>query len=202
MFALLLQHPKAEQKLGSGIARITVEQNPRYPTQRQFWVHRMDGTSEHFSYRKCLTGEPSHQSQVLAALRAEVGSQIVAVRHRELSRGVRFCPYTREPLTDPGIEPHVHHAFSPFITIALRFVESHTGGFETIGLEEAAEGGRQLSDRQLASDWCRYHAVAARLRLVSRRANLKVLVEDPDAPALFCSLCGEATHEGPCCEAA
>lgn len=197
MFRLLLQHPSCEEKIGAGVARITVERNPRYPSSCGFVVWRIDGSNELFSYRKCLRGEPSHQSQVLAAMRREVDAQIVEVRRREFARGVRFCPYTRDVLTDPESVPHVHHAFSPFYSIAFKFV-TYYGGFDRIDVDSAEGGGVRLRNQLVAKNWREYHKAEARLRVISKRANLSVLRTNPNAEPLFCELCGGARHAGDC----
>ncbi len=198
MFTLLLRHPDAERKIGYGVARITVEQNPRFPSARMFVVYRMDGTRDDFSYRKCLSGEIGVQQQLLTALRLEVHDQIEQFRRRALGEGARFCPHTREPL--PGNDPHVHHAFAPFVSIALRFVFLE-GGCDHFRLAPDPGGGSRLSDRDQAQRWYAYHAWAARLRLVSKRANTGLLRRQPelDRQIAFCTYCGDAEHdEGTC----
>lgn len=196
MHGLLLQHPDAVRMIGTGVARITVAVNPRYPSQRMFVVHRLDGSCDDFSYRKCLSGEPGPLRQLHDALRGEISSQMAAVRRRALAQGQRFCPYTREPFSadEPG---HVHHAFSPFYRIAADFIGLE-GGPEQFPLQPDPGGGRRLDDRDQARRWAAHHARAARLKLVSKTANLSLLAADPDRPPLFCSVCGDPTHEGAC----
>ncbi len=198
MFTLLLRHPDAERKIGYGVARITVEQNPRFPSGRMFVVYRMDGTHDDFSYRTCLKGQVGAQQQVLTTLRLEVHDQIERFRRRTLTEGARFCPHTREPL--PGNDPHVHHAFAPFVSIALRFILLE-GGVECFELVPDAGGGSRLADSEQAGRWREYHTRAARLRLVSKRANTGLLRKQPelDSQIAFCTYCGGAAHdEGTC----
>ncbi len=198
MFNLLLRHPNAAGKIGYGVARITVEQNPRFPSGKMFVVYRMDGTRDDFSYRKCFSGEIGVQQQLLTALRLEVHDQIEQSRRRALGEGARFCPHTREPL--PGNDPHVHHAFAPFVSIALRFMFLE-GGCDRLRLAPDPGGGSRLADRDQTQRWCAYHARAARLRLVSQRANTGLLRRQPelDSQIAFCTYCGDTEHdEGTC----
>lgn len=51
--ALLDRHPRAQDKIGTGVASIyVVQRNP----SRCFFVRRTDGTEIDFSYQKCLAG--------------------------------------------------------------------------------------------------------------------------------------------------
>lgn len=48
---LLLMHPEASEKVGAGIESFSVRSGD-YGTQC-FWVNRIDGSSEKFSFRAC-----------------------------------------------------------------------------------------------------------------------------------------------------
>ncbi len=48
---LLYRHPEASNKIGSGIESFSVRSGD-YGTQC-FWVNRVDGTAEKFSFRAC-----------------------------------------------------------------------------------------------------------------------------------------------------
>lgn len=51
---LLKYHPQQAAKVGVGVQSIKVANPPQYPNTKCFWVVRTDGTSEDFSYRKCI----------------------------------------------------------------------------------------------------------------------------------------------------
>jgi hypothetical protein len=55
LLALIQQHPKAEEKIGCGVAYFTTARrwDNGIPT-KHFVLHRIDGTSTDFSYLKCL----------------------------------------------------------------------------------------------------------------------------------------------------
>lgn len=52
--AALALHPDAAAKVGSGIAHFSVR-SADFGT-KCFWVNRVDGSSEKFSYRSCIYG--------------------------------------------------------------------------------------------------------------------------------------------------
>jgi hypothetical protein len=52
--AALALHPNAETKMGSGVATFSVR-SADFGT-KCFWLNRIDGTTEKFSYRTCIYG--------------------------------------------------------------------------------------------------------------------------------------------------
>jgi hypothetical protein len=53
--ALISRHPRAEEKIGGGIAHFTVERAAH--GTRCFYLTRVDGTRTDFSYFKCTRGD-------------------------------------------------------------------------------------------------------------------------------------------------
>lgn len=49
---LIARHPEAAEKIGNGIRNFSVRRAD-YNT-KCFWVNRVDGTSEKFSYKSCV----------------------------------------------------------------------------------------------------------------------------------------------------
>ena len=52
--AALSLHPKADEKIGCGVAHFSVRSADF--GSRCFWVNRPDGTTEKFSYATCIRG--------------------------------------------------------------------------------------------------------------------------------------------------
>ncbi|XP_017700627.1 DNA-directed RNA polymerase IV subunit 1 isoform X1 [Phoenix dactylifera] len=52
----LSYHPKRDAKMGTGIQGIKIGHSPLHPGSRCFVLVRNDGTTEDFSYRKCIIG--------------------------------------------------------------------------------------------------------------------------------------------------
>ncbi|MCG8316265.1 MAG: DCL family protein [Pseudomonadales bacterium] len=53
LISALQKHPDAKEKIGAGVDHFFVRQAD-YGT-KCFWVHRIDGTQERFSYKSCVT---------------------------------------------------------------------------------------------------------------------------------------------------
>jgi len=49
---LLKTHPEANEKIGAGVASFSIR-SADFGT-RCFWINRIDGTTEKFSFRSCL----------------------------------------------------------------------------------------------------------------------------------------------------
>ncbi|MGH3793874.1 MAG: DCL family protein [Pseudonocardiaceae bacterium] len=78
---LMLLHPNAEEKIGPGIAAITVR---AVYQNRGFWITRTDGTEDNFSIDKCLR-KPAppmvvKRLAVHGALRKAITEQLDEVR--------------------------------------------------------------------------------------------------------------------------
>ena len=55
LLALLDRHPRAAEKKGSGVDSITFAEHPTYAGTQCFFINRTDGTTEDFSFRKCIS---------------------------------------------------------------------------------------------------------------------------------------------------
>lgn len=171
---LMLRHPNAEEKIGPGIAAITVV---RVRQNRGFWITRTDGTEDNFSIKKCLD-EPAPPLVVKrlaahGALRKAIDGQLKEFRAQFFRDEVDpRCEVTDVPLrNDP--QAHVDHLEPRFVELADAFIET-CGGVEQFELVPADDRiGRQLADAQQVELWSRFHAARARLRVISAPANLR-----------------------------
>jgi hypothetical protein len=75
---LIGHHPRRDEKLGSGISHFTVSLSQW--GNREFHLHRVDGTSVNFSYTKCLEPKPSSLRDAKAAMRREVQDDILTAK--------------------------------------------------------------------------------------------------------------------------
>lgn len=66
---------------------------------RCFWIHRVDGTKDNFSFGKCLDAKYNIASLVSDALRKAVKAQGWEFRDAQFQRGPVVCPYTGERLS-------------------------------------------------------------------------------------------------------
>jgi hypothetical protein len=127
-------HPQSDIKIGPGIDHFEIRRTGRFK-QNVLWLIRTDGTATDISFRRCINGDVSHRTKVLAAMRAAVADQIVAFRDRALTTNAR-CSITGVPLTRDNL--HVDHD-PPFIELARAFLASE-GGAENVQLTDDDDG--------------------------------------------------------------
>jgi hypothetical protein len=139
---------------------------------------RVDGSEIDISWVTALRGKPSLRSEVLAAARDIVAHLIAAYRHEWIARnGARVvCPVTGE--VGLASDFHVDHqaplTFESLVDAWVRATGLDVTAIRTV--ESPIDGtASTFADDRLAASWLAYHEKHARLRLVSRRANLSVL---------------------------
>ena len=171
--ALLERHPRSVEKIGPGVLWFEVRMNPEHPSQRSFWLVRVDGTQSDWSYLRCLNLR-DQRALVLEAMRAAVVEQILAFKNAQFEQGTVTCAITGEPVSRDNC--HVDHAPPTFVALAETFAASY-GGFEEIRVSAGTDGaiGRRLTDEHQCHSWQYFHRQQARLRIVTRLANLSLL---------------------------
>lgn len=162
-------HPRSDEKFGTGIDYITtriIEGG-----QPGFWITRIDGSTDDFSYRKCLSGELSHKAQVLKAMRWSIKDQIDDFRRAQFVVQTINCPLTRVALSNDRTT-HVDHFNPTFAELAETYVEMVAGGFDAIVVKTTRNHpGPDLAEPHYSA-FSEYHRDRAQLRLVHRSANL------------------------------
>lgn len=164
------RHPHAKHKIGLGIDHITVERG-LYNT-KCFHIYRIDGTDTDISWRECLTPTP-HVQKVKAAFRALVDSQILSYKNERFISGQSYCDLTRVRLS--FLQAHVDH--TPPVTFSRLlsdFCIKAEIELDTLRLRNELQDNSyidELADRRLACWWQAYHAINARLRLLSVDAH-------------------------------
>lgn len=189
---VLPRHPQAAEKVGSGVAEITVEDGGHYGT-RFFQIVRTNGTTANFPYLSCISPElEGHDTEVKWAMRCEVMPQTRQFFDDAFRRTAVFCEITGQRLTPKG--SHVDH-MKPitFQRLARDFLASKNLTLAEIQTSKAphvlpVHNATSLADRDLAAAWQEYHRTHARLRITSKRANLqerKPHVDFAPTPTLF-----------------
>jgi len=174
---LLERHSESADKFGSGAKSFSVR--AAIFNTRCFEIVRTDGSTTDFSFKNCIDGKaPSDQAQVMAALRAEVTSDILDSKRAWFTEhgdadGKVECAITGARISFD--EAHADHAPPiSFGTLAVTFLAAR--GIEpTIELvRPAADNQYQplLADRALAGVWVAYHHKLAVIRVVAKKANL------------------------------
>lgn len=169
---LLDCHPDATAKIGCGIASIKVR-SIEYGSPG-FWITRIDGTGDDFSYRKALDGAPNRNTAIRQAMRHAIRHQVDEYRRAQFAAHADRDGMLRCPLTGLRVRPsgaHVDH-IEPFADIALRFING-CGGPNSIPLGSSPHHpGPALADPIQLTAWTIYHRQQARLRVVHASANL------------------------------
>jgi len=175
MLSLLEHHPDADDKIGCGVTRMWVQQNPEYPTTRTFYLERPDGTSINFSYPACVTPRTPLQDFKRAARRAIASYTRVTRDLKFLPGTVVNCPVNGTMLTEDGKSCHVHHHGMTFDEIVTDFIRVKNIDVEVVRLRRPEHGGVVFDDPDLEKSWTTFHNESADLEVVSQRANLSDL---------------------------
>ena len=77
---LVGHHPGRDEKVGAGISHFTVSLSQW--GNREFHLHRVDGTSVNFSYTKCLEPKAPALREAKLAMRREVNEDIWSAKWR------------------------------------------------------------------------------------------------------------------------
>jgi hypothetical protein len=168
---LLGRHPCAAEKIGPGVAWISIGPVPGYAS-RGLFVHRADGTCTDFSWRECIT-PTSHADQVRKAMRQAVAGQILDFqRQRTAPDGLLTCDATGARLPAEAIE--IDHA-PPEFTVLADWYASLYGGYDGVTLMPSQDGqaGRTLAPPHDAK-WPAVHAAAARLQVLARNMHHEI----------------------------
>jgi hypothetical protein len=173
--SLVKAHPDYESKVGVGIQGFEVHKDNEWGTTRHFVIVRTDGSRTDFSYRKCLT-PPTTLMLFKQACRHAIAEQIVRFRDQELARldGAAFvCPVLGLHVGPDRV--HVDHepprTFEWLVStfVATAQIDVDTVVLSGLGDNEIRKG---VADSALRERWLLFHETHARLRLVSRQANL------------------------------
>jgi hypothetical protein len=179
LMELTLRHPRADEKVGSGIDRFRVVLGP-YGKSRAYEILRTDGTGTDISFPKCVDGDPPHRTLVLRSLRLVVEPDVNALRQRLFRAligedGRLPCELTGARLLPT--EGHLDHiAPNTFLRLATLFLTAHGLDIDTVPLAPSRDGeiGRRLLDPDLGAQFRAFHARIARFRFIAARENLSL----------------------------
>lgn len=164
LMELFLRHPHADDKLGPGVADITVQANAN--GRPEFHLHRNDGTVVNVFYQWCLRPK-THRTQVNDAFRWHIRDLLVDAKVDN--------PCIRDPGRTPptvrasncercgercGPDLLFFRADPPFLELLAAFAEDQGLDLDTDVEMQAVtpgmDGPFELSDARLARRWRRY----------------------------------------------
>jgi hypothetical protein len=166
---LLDLHENRDGKVGAGVRSFEVERTTY--GNCCFWLTRVDGSRTDWSIERCL--RPLRQGErATQAFRNAVISQVVAFK--ALQAFPMVCPFNGETLTADTC--HIDHKV-PFAALLVRFAAKEGLELEHVQTRAHLDGEthQELADEKLRERWQLFHRVNARLRIVSREANLSIL---------------------------
>lgn len=170
--ALLENHPEAEAKIGCGVQRIFI--GPDGHGRFCFWLERTDGTKTDWSFVWCLKGGPDKRADVLAAFRFSVKEQVTAFRAAAYALGgTVLCALTSVPVASD--DSHVDHTPPDnFLSLVELFMSERALTYESIAIQPTRdqEVGTFFEADDIRDAWRDFHRERAKLRIVSKRANL------------------------------
>ncbi len=173
---LVAIHPEATKKIGCGIDYFTTKLDEVWRTNRHFVIIRTDGSDTDFSFHVSIDGS-NNRRDVFHAMRHAVAEQVIAFQRAALSCATRpICPYTQEVLTITT--SHVDHTPpDTFFALATRWMQENDFSISDIPLVDNADNQwvRSMRDPDQETSWSGFHQAHARLRIISRPANLSLV---------------------------
>jgi hypothetical protein len=172
VLSLLEYHPRAEDKVGAGVASVAVMPNAKDGgAYNGFVLRRVDGSVEGFSYRKCLTPKGYLSQRARQALRDDVQYQVWEFKSLAFENQVS-CPLTGRHLRPD--EAHIDHHPTSFNRLMLDFLRAEKLTLERVEVADLSptSAKKTLADSSLRQRWRDYHRAHASLRAVYWRSNL------------------------------
>ena len=169
---LLDHHPHAADKIGIGIVGMVIHDNGYGPGRNQgFSAVRLDGQVVSFSYRSCISPKTSW-NKIASTARREVAEQIVEFKKAAfLTSDHIICPILNIQITWDECDID-HQPPGTFDALLKRYLATKDLEETDIGLTRLSMGESRFTNRQLGMKWRVFHKATAKLRAVSRRANL------------------------------
>ena len=176
VFCLLSNHPRAEDKMRSGVQALYVGRGA-HANNRCFHLRRIDGTTEDFSIGKCLKGDYKPFHKFCVAGRKAVENEIRKFKREYFETNAKRDGTVRCHDTGAALiyeDAHVdHRAPMTFSAIAHTFIKSRKLDLTAVTYITEGKYGNEFSDPQLAKDFAEWHRDTAILRVVQGRGNLQ-----------------------------
>ncbi len=175
VMSLLLCHPKADEKIGSGVKSLKIDQGYN-SSNRCFHIIRKDESIENFGIGKCIDGDHSPFYKFCIACRKTVESDLLEVKKKYFkensdSEHKVICSLTKEKIEFN--ESHIDHR-EPFTfsSIVHFFIQANNINLNQIEYITQNNYGNEFKDNQLSQDFKSWHKKNAKIRIVKGEANL------------------------------
>jgi len=166
--SLLERHPNAKVKIGVGISQFRRVWTGK--GTKAFVLDRLDGTSDNFSFYKCIKGKPmSLQQSLERALRTVVKQDIKLWKDEQFTQGNNRCSVSGVEISrgDADVDHEYPLTFQKIVSDWQRQANIQLSDTMFItGLDHQFEP--KLADSTIEDSFRGYHRDVAVLRLLSR----------------------------------
>jgi hypothetical protein len=182
LLELIKLHPKANEKIGSGIDYFFVQKSKWKFNQFNFMIKRTDGSTVDFSYQTCLNigkrANPQKKENWSGVFRNIVKDQVDTFRDEAFKViGVKdkfICSETK--LKFKKYHSHVDHVYPlTFESILHEFITANKIDLTKVQLSEdtGTSEVKSILDKDLVNNFYEFHKNRAVLRVVCISANLQ-----------------------------
>ena len=174
--AVVVRHPDASSKTGSGISHFTIMK--AIQGTQCFCLHRIDGSSTDFGMESCITGKgPTRFQEVSQALRTVISPDVHARRDDLFAKhgdsGTIKCAVSGELISRE--QGHMdHRPPMTFQVIVRTFLAANSLELKKIQISESRDNqfSTTLEDPEIASRFRQYHSSVATIDFVAKTINL------------------------------
>lgn len=185
---LVNYHPRAQEKIGSGIKEIWIERNGSLLSGNRFIIVRTDGSHCDFSYKYCLGKDlPSHPQRVREAMRNTIRPYIMEYKEKYFIINKDYQGYAPCELSHKKMLPNhaeVDH-IEPytFENLVQKFLGEYKLKFRNITLiSENQKSPLNLADSDIKQKWIEFHNQKCHLRVIDREIHRGVSMSFISSP--------------------
>lgn len=175
VMSLLLSHPQADEKIGSGVKSLKIDQGYN-SSNRCFHIIREDESIENFSIGKCINGDHSPFHKFCIACRKSVEPDLLEMKKQYFQENSDndnrvTCSLTKEKIKFD--ESHIDHREPfTFASIVHFFVQAKNIDLNQVEYITKNNYGNEFKDNKLSQDFKSWHNQNAKIRIVKGKANL------------------------------
>lgn len=173
LYEALERHPNGAEKIGDGIDYFYVgatSQDKAARVRRDakgFWIQRLDGSPEDFSYKSAITGASAKNDAKDALRQAVLAEQQRYKAERFDDRPPILSDLTGSPVAEDE-STWVIYLAPDWGQLTYRFAQLH-GGWDALTVDPGtAQVGGRLADPALEQAWLDFHAAHANIGLARR----------------------------------
>ena len=171
LLSIFENHSEWERKKGVGIKSISISQ---YRFSKCFQLNRIDGTYTDISFHHCITNR-SKIAEIKKACRTAIMGEILSFKNKNVVFGKTRCPITKDVLFRENT--HIDHYDLTFDKMFNLWIVQQDFDFIFSKINPTKDNCVEtyFVDKNIATDFVRFHNENSKLRAVSKKANLSIL---------------------------